>query len=122
MHNQAAQAYQKTSQATVGPRELEASLLMKAATRLQVVIDDWENHGRTLDDAVTYNRKLWTILVTSATQAENPLPTDIKQNLANLGLFVFRQSIGVLANPQPQKLASIVNINRALAEGLRNAA
>ena len=121
MYNQAAQAYQKTSQATVPPRELEASLLMKAATRLQGVVNEWDEHPRTLDDAVTYNRKLWTILVASATDADNPIPEEIKQNMANLGLFVFRQSFDALADPKPQTLTSIININRVLAEGLRQA-
>jgi flagellar protein FlaF len=37
----AASAYTRTAQATVPPRELEAHLLMKAATRLQVVKEDW---------------------------------------------------------------------------------
>ena len=36
---------------------------MKAATRLQVITDDWDSRDKDLDEALTYNRKLWTILV-----------------------------------------------------------
>ena len=65
---QAANAYSKIAQATHSPRELEAAILMKAATRLQAIRDDWEGRRRELADALTYNRKLWTVLVSSATE------------------------------------------------------
>ena len=71
---QAANAYSKIAQATHSPRELEAAVLMKAASRLQTIRDDWDGRQRELFEALTYNRKLWTILVSSATDAGNPLP------------------------------------------------
>ena len=70
----AASAYSKVAQATQSPRELEALILMKAATRLQAIRDDWDSRSCELDDALTYNRKLWTVLVSSVTRPENPLP------------------------------------------------
>ena len=42
----------KNAQAVVSPRELEASLLIKAAMRLQAVADDWNRRERELDDVV----------------------------------------------------------------------
>ena len=33
-----------------------------------------------------FNRKLWTIFVTSVTTAENPLPEDIKNTFERLGI------------------------------------
>ena len=55
----------KTAQAVVSPRELEAALLVKAATRLQIVVDDWDQRANELDDALSYNRRLWTLLVSA---------------------------------------------------------
>jgi flagellar protein FlaF len=92
---------------------------MKAATRLQAIREDWTGKRKDLDEALTYNRKLWTILVTSATEADNPLPPAIKQNIANIGLFVFNRTITVMAEPAPEKLVALVNINREIAAGLR---
>jgi flagellar protein FlaF len=60
--------------------------------------------------------------VTSATSPENPLPPGIRQNVANLGLFVFNHTIAIMANPNPESLDSLININRELAAGLRGAA
>jgi flagellar biosynthesis activator protein FlaF len=107
------------AQATQSPRELEASVLLKAASRLQAVRDDWNGRRGELDDALTFNRKLWTILVTSATDADNPLPPAIKTNIANLAIFVFERTITVMIEPAPEKLGALVTINREIAAGLR---
>jgi flagellar biosynthesis activator protein FlaF len=110
------------AQATQSPRELEATILMKAATRLQMIRDDWGGRARELDEALTYNRKLWTVLVSSVTRPENPLPPPIKQNVANLGLFVFSHTLSLLSEPKPERLGILVTINRELAAGLRGMA
>jgi len=89
-----------------------------AASRLQAVKDGWEGSKPQLDGALLYNRKLWTIFMTSVTGSENPLPTEIRQNVANLGLFVMNQTLSVLANPRPEQLSSLININCQLAAGL----
>ncbi len=116
---QAASAYSKVAQATQSPRELEAAILMKAATRLQAIRDDWDGRRPELFDALTYNRKLWTILVSSATEETNPLPVPIKQNLANLGIFIFNHTLAVMTQPAPERLGILININREIAAGLR---
>ena len=107
------------AKATQSPRELEASVLLKAASRLQAVRDDWNGRRGELDEALTFNRKLWTILVTSVTDADNPLPQAIKNNIANLAIFVFERTITVMTEPAPEKLAALVTINREIAAGLR---
>ncbi len=122
MQHGAAESYARTRQAVAGPRELEASLLAKAAGRLQLIRDDWTARRAELDAALTYNRKLWAIFVGAVSQPENPLPLTVKQNIANLGLFIFNHTIGIMAAPEPQKLSSLISINRAIAEGLRGMA
>ncbi|MGJ8527628.1 flagellar biosynthesis regulator FlaF [Maritalea sp.] len=119
MQQQAAAAYQQTAKKTANPRELEAILLSKSAAQLQRIHDDWENKKSELEGALTYNRKLWTVFLTSVTKDENPLPVAIKQNVANLGIFVMNQTVQTLARPEPSKLSVLVNINQELAAGLR---
>jgi flagellar protein FlaF len=119
MHHGAA-AYASTAKvtSTASPRDLEASLLLKAAARLQSVKDNWEQARSELSPALAYNRKLWTILSTSATKPENPLPLPIKNNIANLGLFIFQRTIDIEIEPAPEKLAILVSINSNIAAGL----
>ena len=116
---QAASAYAKVAQATQSPRELEANVLLKAATRLQAIREDWHGRRAELDEALTFNRKLWTILVTSATDAESALPQAIKSNIATLAMFVFERTVTIMLEPGPEKLGVLVNINREIAAGLR---
>jgi flagellar protein FlaF len=118
----AAQAYGRIAKQVASPRELEADLLLKAASRLQAVRDGWDKTKPQLHDALLYNRKLWTIFMSSITSDDNPLPTEIRQNVANLGLFVMHQTISMLASPKPEHLSSLININRELAAGLRGSA
>ena len=114
----AAQTYGAIAKQTANPRELEADLLLTAAARLQAIHDGWDGKRRELDAALLYNRKLWSIFVTSATSADNPLPAGVRQNVANLGLFVFKHTLAILADPRREKLGSLININRELAAGL----
>ncbi|POF28180.1 flagellar protein FlaF [Roseibium marinum] len=93
---------------------------MKAAARLQLIKDEWEESSLAeKDEALVYNRKLWTILVTSATGEDSQLPQEIKNNIATLGVFIFKQTITIMTDDDANKLTSIIGINRAIAEGLR---
>jgi flagellar protein FlaF len=114
----ATRAYGAIANQTANPRELEADLLLSAAARLQAIRDSWDDKNRELDAALLYNRKLWSIFVTSATSPENPLPPSLRENVANLGIFVFKQTLAILADPKPENLGSLININRELAAGL----
>jgi flagellar protein FlaF len=93
-------------------------LLLQAASRLQAVHDGWDKNASELDGALLYNRKLWSIFLTSITSAENPLPVTVRQNVANLGLFVMNQTMTLMADPKPERLGSLISINREVAAGL----
>ncbi|AMN43318.1 flagellar biosynthesis regulator FlaF [Rhodoplanes sp. Z2-YC6860] len=117
----AAQAYKNVSRQTSSPRELEASLLLQAAARLQAVQENWDsdNGARAkLDDALLYNRKLWSVFVGDMADASHPMPRELRQNFLNIGLFVMNHTVTVMSNPQPERLGSLININREIAAGL----
>lgn len=118
----AAQAYGQVAKQTANPRELEADLLLKAAAQLQAIVENWDRAPKELDGALLYNRKLWTIFMTSVTEAGHPLPAPIRQNIANLGIFVLKQTLDAQSQPAPNQLTTLININRELAAGLRSAA
>lgn len=120
MHS-AAKAYQTVATRTSSPRDLEADLLLRAASRLQSVTS--QAARETLDSALLYNRKLWQIFLVSATSEDSSLPPELRQNVANLGLFVMNQTMNILADPsKPERVNALININRELAAGLRGVA
>jgi flagellar protein FlaF len=114
------QAYGNVAKQISSPRELEATLLLQATSRLQAVQDKWMGKCADLDDALLYNRRLWTIFLDSVTNTDNPLPAEIRQNVANLGVFVINQTMTMTmaVNPRPEHLGSLININREVAAGL----
>jgi flagellar protein FlaF len=116
---QAHKAYAAAAKETASPRELESLLLLKAAHKLQSVHDKWTDGAHGLDDAVLYNRRLWTVFLDSVCDEASALPLQVRQNIANIGIFVMTQTFSLMSNPQPSQLISLVNINRELAAGLR---
>ncbi len=119
MQNRAAQTYGRTAQATTNPRDLEASLLIRAASKLQGHKDNYAGLTDELRASLQFNRQLWTLFTTSVTREDNPLPAAVRQNIANLGLFIFTQTISMIQEPAPEKLNALIAINREIAAGLR---
>src|SRR5947209_8713674 len=116
---QAIKTYAAVAKETASPRELEASLLLKAASKLQRVHDGWSQTQPTLNDALTYNRRLWVIFLDSVCSDDSQLPIPVRQNIANLGIFVMNETVSLMADPRPGNLMPLININRGLAAGLR---
>ncbi len=119
MQNSAALAYQQVGKQTINPRLLEANLLSRAAGQLQRVRDEWDVSRHELGTALAFNRKLWTVFLGSVTGEESTLPKSLRENIANLGLFVMKQTMTIQAEPAPGKLTVLININREIAAGLR---
>ncbi|GJD78620.1 MULTISPECIES: flagellar biosynthesis regulator FlaF [Methylobacterium] len=115
----AANAYARTAQVALSPREAEAAVLMKAARQLQAARDDWDNHAAGLNAVLTFNQKVWTILATAATDPASPLPPDLQQDVANLAAFVFRRILDTMVDPSREKLDALITINQNLAAGLQ---
>jgi flagellar protein FlaF len=116
---QGIKAYAAVAKETASPRELESLLLLKAAFKLQAVYDGWTDKPHGLDDAVLYNRRLWTVFLDSVCDDSSVLPVPIRQNIANIGVFVMNETFALMTNPKPSQLVPLININRELAAGLR---
>jgi flagellar protein FlaF len=120
MHNRT-QAYAKTAQATGSPRELEAQLLLRAAAKLQAIKDAGFGADGDAVSAIRYNRRLWLVFANSIGKPENPLPSEIKLNLANLANFIIHHSMRLESDGThaQERVGVLININREIAAGLR---
>lgn len=122
-YSQAAGAYGKSAtHAAVDQRTLEGQILLKAAQKLQDLRDRLAKgddiNREEIDDVLTYNRKLWTVFASETGSAENPLPKEIKNNIANLSLFIFKRTMDILSDTVPEKFTALIDINRQIAAGL----
>jgi flagellar protein FlbT len=120
--NYASKAYAKIAKETAAPRELEAGLLLTAAAKLQAVHDTWRDKPPGLNDALMYNRRLWTVFLDAVTSEDNKLPGMVRDNLRRLGVYIMAETFSLMTNPKPEHLKSIIKINRGIAAGLRSKA
>jgi flagellar biosynthesis activator protein FlaF len=118
--NYASQAYAKVATETAPPRELEASLLLKAAAKLQAVHDSWRDKPSGLNEALLFNRRLWTVLIDAVMSEDNKLPAAVRENIRRLGVYVMAETFSLMTKPKSDHLRSIIKINRGVAAGLRN--
>ncbi|MDE2061864.1 MAG: flagellar biosynthesis regulator FlaF [Bradyrhizobium sp.] len=116
--SQAAQAYARTSQTTGTAREIEAQALLKAAKQLRDVQNSWNGPSPGMHKALLFNRRLWTIFLSAVESNDNPQPLEVRQNIANLSVFVMQQTIAMQMNPDPAKLKPLIDINCHIAAGL----
>lgn len=120
-HATAAGAYDQHARShTPDQRELEARVLLKAAKNMQALQDEWENvTPEMLDDVLRYNRQIWLMFVDTAVEDEDQnRPQDLRNNIANLGVFIFNHTVDTLAAPAKEKLDILIEINREIAAGL----
>lgn len=110
--------YMTTESSAMPQNELEARALIRTASRLNGIKERWPVPAAELNEALDLNRKLWTILVTGATEEANPLPVEIKQNIFNLAHFIFKHTFAVMAKPEAKSLDILININMNIARGL----
>src|SRR4029078_12076542 len=99
----AAQAYSRTSQTTASPREIEAQALLKAARQLQDVQANWAGPDKNMHNALLVNRRLCSIFMSAVESDDNPQSLEVRQNIANIGVFVLKQTVEMQINPDPAK-------------------
>ena len=121
MYTNQLNAYQTNNKTTLSGRELEASVLSKAAVMLKQCQDGWESADLTqmLSEALKYNQKVWSFFQTEIANPDNPLPRRLKEDLLSLSIFVDKRIFEIMSYPSPEKLTAIININLNIAAGLR---
>jgi|SRR5579859_2089939 len=118
MSSAAAQAYARVANTTGSPREIEAKALLMAANKLQAIMTNANSTFEQMSEALLFNRKLWTIFLSEAQRDGNPQPLDVRQNIANIGIFVLSHTAALQISRQRQHFKPLIEINRNIAAGL----
>lgn len=105
-------------------REIEAAVLYQGALKLKECQNNWnaDNRDQRLEAALNFNQQIWTIFQGELVKADNSLPKQIRQNLLALSAYVDKRIFEIMAFPSPEKLNIIIDINRNIAAGLKEAA
>lgn len=120
MHLDAYRTAQNTNDNMSG-RDIEAAALTRCALLLEECRKKWDAADRDtlLSEAMRRNQQVWSILQGELVKDDNPLPVEIRNNLLTLSVFIDKRMIEVMANPEPDKLNILIDINLNLAAGLR---
>ena len=118
MSSAAAQAYARVANTTASPRDIEAKALLMAANKLHAVMTNADATFEQTSEALMFNRKLWTIFLSEAQRDENPQPLEVRQNIANISIFVLSQTAALQISPQRDHFKPLIEINRNIAAGL----
>lgn len=125
MYPRELEAY-RTAQKTdkMSGRDIEAAALTRCALLLSDCVKNWDAPDRAdiLADALRTNQVVWSILQSELVRDDNPLPIEIRQSILTLSVFIDNRIIQIMADPQPDKLRIIIDINLNLAAGLRGSA
>ncbi len=121
MYSSPLQAYETVNKETMPGREIEAAVLTKAARKLKDCQDSWdaENRDEKLSEALKFNQLVWSIFQGELEKKDNPLNRKLRADLLRLSAFVDRRIFETMADPSPEKLSIVININNNIAAGLR---
>ncbi len=102
-------------------REIEAAVLTKAARKLKACQEHWDADHRDdmLDEALKFNQRIWSIFQSELSHEDNPLPKKLRLDIIRLSAFIDKRIFETMAEPSPDKLSIIIDINNNLAAGLR---
>lgn len=121
MNQNSVNAYTTMQKEHLSGRELEASVLSRAGLMLKAVKDNWGAPDRDakLNEAIKFNQKVWSFFQAELSDPENPLPKNLREDILNLSIFLDKRLFEVMAYPDPDKLAIVIDINFNIAAGLR---
>lgn len=131
-HTDAANIYaDKAKAGAASQRELEAQILLKANRKFEDLQKNWEQASmEELDDALTYNKRLWWVFVDNAVDSgssdgQKKIEDDtLRKNIANLGIFVFKRTLDIQGeqdkSKKKDKLSILIEVNKEIAAGLLN--
>lgn len=120
MSNSPIDAYQQHVKTTETIQETEAAVLEKGAFLLENAQKSPEDQAL-FETALQYNQQVWTA-IQSVLDNANQLPPEIVANLMSLSIFVDRQLAKAMIEDDANLFSSVININRNISAGLRDAA
>ena len=124
MNQNPVNAYTNMQKEILSGRELEASVLTRAGIMLKQVHENWDapDRDQKLLEAVKFNQKVWSFFQAELSDPENPLPKNLREDILNLSIFIDKRLFEVMAFPEQEKLAIVIDIDFNIAAGLRTKA
>ena len=112
--------YSQAEVSSMNQAELESRALINTASKLNYIKEHWDDRKSELSEALDKNRRLWTIIASAMQDEDCPQPPEIRQNILNLSVFIFKRTMDIISDPKPESLNILIDINMNLAKGLNH--
>ena len=116
--NQQVNAYSAHQQVNIDSREVDKRALLSCASRLEEAKKDGGKDMKKYQDAVRHNQHLWTMFQVAIADPASPMNHNLKLTLLRLSGYVDKVSFRIITEFMPEKLDSLININKIIAAGL----
>lgn len=104
------------------PTYTEAWALVEAARRMALPLEhgDWDSEENNIRvrDSLRLNWRLWTVFQTELSLEDGHVPAEIRESMLSLCNFVDKHTVDTINDPTPEKIATLIEINRNIANGL----
>ena len=104
------------------PTYTEAWALIEAARRMARAIESGDLEDMSIRnkvrEAFRLNWRLWTIFQAHLTVGNRQVPEEVRVNMLSLCKFVDNHTVESMTKPSPEKVATLIDINRNIASGL----
>lgn len=117
MKNAAHSAYRAGQSRAASGRSVEAEAFATAARMLREAVENPADIIQYLR-ALEFNQKLWTVIEADVSDPRSLLPSEVRQDILDLAVFVDQQTALAVKQPTVDHLAALIEINRNLATGL----
>jgi len=107
-------AYQSSGAPTKTQRSGEYDTLARVTSRLRLAVD--QGNFNQLAAAIDTNRRMWTTIAASVSDAQNSLPDEMKASLFYLSEFTNVHSRKVLTDGEDA--SALIDVNLAVMRGL----
>lgn len=97
-------------------RATEWKALDQAVSLLEVARPTGSASRETVE-AISFVRRLWTLLIEDLASSDNALPEALRASLISIGLFALRQG-ELLQHGQSEDFDSIIDVNRMIRDSL----
>jgi flagellar protein FlaF len=123
MYKQALKAYESAQKTAIQTKELERLAIARTTHKLTSARDNF-THGKesydTYADALKFNQKLWTLIQSNIADNPNSGTPSLRESLLNLSLFIDKQTVTALQNPDPNNVTPLIEINKSISGGLHS--
>ena len=123
MYKQALKAYENAQKTAIQLKELERLAIARTTHKLTKARDNFTQDKKSYDkyaNALKFNQKFWTLIQSNILDNPTNGTASLRKSLLNLGLFIDKQTMIALRNPDPDNITPLIEINKSISGGLHN--